>query len=123
MGKITRRDFLKKSTAAAFAGAFLPTIIPATALGKGGVVAPSERIVFGCIGVGSQMRGHRDFFAGFRESQVIAVCDVRKSNREDSKRAVEAISARRSELQSYKGCDMTEDYLDIVERDDIDAVA
>ena len=122
MKKITRRDFLKKSTAAAFAGAFLPAIIPATALGKGGAIAPSERIVFGCIGMGGQMRGHRDFYAGYRESQVIAVCDVRKSNREDSKRAVEAISARRSELQNYKGCDTTEDYQDIIGRDDIDAV-
>ena len=61
MKKLSRRDFIKKSAAAAFAGAFLPTIIPASALGKGGVLAPSERIVFGCIGVGSQMRGHRDF--------------------------------------------------------------
>lgn len=122
MSKITRREFIKKSAAAAFAGAFFPTIIPATALGKNGVVAPSERIVFGCIGMGGQMRGHRDFYAGSGASQVVAVCDVRKSNREDSKRVVEEISARRSNLQNYKGCDTTEDYQDIIGRDDIDAV-
>ncbi len=114
---------MKSTVASAVAGVFFPTIIPSSALGKSGAVAPSNRIVFGCIGVGSQMRGHRDFFAGFRESQVIAVCDVNKKNRDDSKQAVESISARRADLSNYKGCDTTEDYQDIIMRDDIDAVA
>lgn len=122
MNKLSRREFLKRTSAAAFAGAFFPTLIPSSALGKCGTVAPSGRIVFGCIGMGGQMRGHRDFYAGSPESQVIAVCDVRKSNREDSKRDVEAISARRNNLSGYKGCDAVEDYEDVISRDDIDAV-
>ena len=44
----TRRTFLKT---AAVAGFSMPTIIPASALGKNGSVAPSNRIVLGGIGV------------------------------------------------------------------------
>ena len=49
--KLSRRQYLK-TAAAAGAACFMPTIIPASALGRGGAVAPSERIVLGAIGIG-----------------------------------------------------------------------
>ena len=50
-GTITRRQFLSRGTMAASAVA-LPYFIPASALGRGGAVAPSARIVMGGIGLG-----------------------------------------------------------------------
>ena len=52
--KLNRRQYLK-TAAAAGAACFMPTIIPASALGRGGAVAPSERIVLG----GHRPRGPR----------------------------------------------------------------
>jgi hypothetical protein len=52
--KSTRRDFVKRS-AAIVAGTFvLPQIIPSSAFGTGQRIAPSDRMVIGSIGVGSQ---------------------------------------------------------------------
>jgi hypothetical protein len=60
--KSSRRDFVKRS-AAAIAGVFVfPEIIPSTALGKGGKLPPSYRIIMGAIGSGSQgMSNMKDF--------------------------------------------------------------
>ncbi|MCX7008792.1 MAG: gfo/Idh/MocA family oxidoreductase, partial [Kiritimatiellaeota bacterium] len=44
---------MKRSAAAASALA-VPNFFPATALGRGGAVAPSERIVMGAIGNGGR---------------------------------------------------------------------
>ena len=50
---LTRRDCLKAG-AAAGAAMMMPTIVPASALGRGGAVAPSERITLGAIGIGNR---------------------------------------------------------------------
>ena len=50
---ITRRGFLRQAAAASTAIA-VPTIVPATVLGKDGATAPSERITVGMIGLGRQ---------------------------------------------------------------------
>jgi hypothetical protein len=56
----------------------LPYYIPASALGRNGAVAPSERIVMGGIGIGG--RGSYDLGAMLNEREVqwVAVCDVLK---------------------------------------------
>ena len=46
----SRRRFLKTTAASAVA---FPTIIPATAIGKGGRPAPSERVNVALIGFGT----------------------------------------------------------------------
>ena len=46
--KTTRRKFLKTAAVAAIG---MPTIIPASALGRDGNVAPSNRLVLGGIGL------------------------------------------------------------------------
>ncbi|MHC4121236.1 MAG: twin-arginine translocation signal domain-containing protein, partial [Planctomycetota bacterium] len=52
--KIGRRTFLKRITGAAAGAVGLPYVVSSSALGKAGSVAPSNRVVVGCIGVGSQ---------------------------------------------------------------------
>jgi len=71
---MARRDFLKTSLGAAGLLGF-PTIIPATALGKGGKLAPSERITVGMIGCGG--RGRLAYsYAQMQDVQVVALADA-----------------------------------------------
>ncbi len=80
--KLSRRQYLKTTAAAAGAAIVAPTIIPASALGRGGATAPSERIVLGAIGLGA--RGEYDLKWMLREKDVqfVAICDARKVRRE-----------------------------------------
>jgi predicted dehydrogenase len=75
--KTTRRDFVRKSAAAA-AGAFvIPYIIPSSSMGMGGNLPPSDRLVMGLIGTGSQgMSDLRDFLRLDNQVQFVALCDV-----------------------------------------------
>ena len=79
MTRTTRRHFLK-STAAACIGT--PTLIPASALGKNGNVAPSNRIVLGGIGVGRRGQKVLDGFFRQKDAQFVAVADPQKERRE-----------------------------------------
>jgi len=67
-----RRDFLKKTTAAAFAF----TIIPRHVLGGQGYTAPSNQLTKGIIGVGGMGRGHFEY----EGTRLLAVCDVDKNH-------------------------------------------
>ena len=112
---LSRRNFLQGVSAAAGAMA-VPYLIPASALGQDGTVAPSERIILGGIGLGG--RGTGDLGAMIAESDVqfVAVCDVRKSRREAIKNMVDG-------RYGTKDCAT---YIDIrqflAERTDVDAV-
>ena len=113
--KLTRRQFLTRSAMAAGA-VVLPSFIPASALGRAGAVAPSERIVMGGIGLGG--RGSYDLGAllNEREVQWVAVCDVVKSRREAAKKTVDT-------KYSNKDCVMYGDLRQLLaERTDVDAV-
>ncbi len=70
-----RRDFIK-TIASASAAIGLPTIIPASALGKGGAVAPSERVTMGSIGLGTQGTANTQNFFGDKRVQIVGLCDV-----------------------------------------------
>jgi GFO/IDH/MocA oxidoreductase family protein len=112
---LTRRRFLTRGAMAAGAVA-LPYYIPASALGRDGAVAPSERIVMGGIGLGG--RGSYDLGAMLNERGVqwVAVCDVLKSRREAAKKTVD------SKLGN-KDCAMYGDMRQLLaERTDVDAV-
>ena len=89
---LNRRESLK-TMAAAGAACLMPTIVPASALGRGGAVAPSERIVLGGIGLGP--RGEYDLKWMLREPDVqfVAICDARKVRREASRRSWTAATA------------------------------
>jgi len=115
--KLSRRRFLK--TAAAVGA---PLVIPASALGRGGAVAPSNRIVMGCIGVG--IMGTKDM-RGFLQcpgTQIVAVCDVDTNRRNSARGIVCEHYAALAPSGSFKDCDGYNDFRDLVARDDIDAV-
>ena len=75
--RLSRRRFLVASGAAVGAGLAVPAIIPASALGADGAVAPSNRIGVGMIGLGRQAIAHNlPVFARAADAQVVALCDV-----------------------------------------------
>jgi len=110
--RITRRGFLKSSTAAAVAA---PYIITSTALGAEGRPPASERIVMGSIGVGGRGTRNMQGFLNFNQVQMVAVCDVRKNQRNGAKANVDG---------KYKNtdCKAYNDFRELLARDDIDAI-
>ncbi len=77
---LSRRRFLKTAAGASTLAA-APCFVPSSALGKGGAVAPSERIVVG--GIGIQHRGMHDlrWIMRHEEVQFVAICDLQKKQR------------------------------------------
>jgi len=126
MNGMTRRSFVSRAAAAA---AF-PTIIPASALGRGERPAPSERITLGCIGGGgidpngNGNQGSRlmKSFMGRSDTQVVAVCDVDTRHRERLQGFAREHYAPATRSGSFKGCDGYGDFREIIKRSDIDAV-
>src|ERR1035438_4744024 len=76
-----RREFLRRAVLACGALA-VPQVIPGSALGLDGAVAPSERIVMGGIGLGGRGGYDLSILLQFPEVQFIAVCDVQKPHRD-----------------------------------------
>jgi predicted dehydrogenase len=94
----------------------LPYYVPASAMGQGGAVAPSDRIVMGGIGLGG--RGSYDLGYMLTESNVqwVAVCDVHKGRRDAAKNTVDA-------RYGNKDCAAYSDMRQLLaERADVDAV-
>src|SRR5947208_4409238 len=127
----TRRRFLRATASSLGAAIAAPTIIPASALGRDGAVAPSERITMGFIGVGGQGGGHllggawtyvAGGYAGRKDVQVLAVCDVWRERRERARQRVNDHYAEVYEKGSYKSCEAYTDFREVLDRADIDAV-
>ena len=78
---VPRRPFLKAALQASTIFA-VPHIIPASALGKDGAVAPSERIVLGGIGIGNRGTYDLGCFLPQPDVQFVAVCDVKAARRD-----------------------------------------
>jgi predicted dehydrogenase len=110
-----RRRFLKSALSAAGAAIAAPTIIPSSALGRDGAVAPSERIVVGGIGIGNRGTYDLGCFLEQKDVQFAAVCDVKEARRT-------AVKKRVDDLYGYAGCDMYRDFRELLDRTDIDAV-
>jgi predicted dehydrogenase len=110
-----RRWFLKRASGLAAGAMVFPYIVPSSSLGKAGSVAPSSRIVMGCIGVGNQGTGNMRAFMQHDNVQVVAVCDVQESRRAKAKNIVD-------EHYGNKACATYSDFRDLLARQDIDAV-
>jgi hypothetical protein len=93
----------------------MPQIIPGTALGKNGAVAPSERIVLGGIGIGG--RGGYDLGCFLHEPDVqfVAVCDVKANRRK-------AVKDMADTKYGNQDCATYVDMRELLARKDIDAV-
>ncbi len=106
-----RRRFLKQ--AACFAG--LPAIIPASALGKDGHVAPSNRITVAGIGLGPRGREVLAPFLAQKDVQFVADCDVQKERAEIIRRLV-------NRHYDNEDCVVYRRMEEVFAREDVDAV-
>ncbi|HEO71301.1 MAG TPA: Gfo/Idh/MocA family oxidoreductase, partial [Candidatus Hydrogenedentes bacterium] len=111
MAGISRRGFLKQAAVAAA----WPNIVHGSVLGLNGAVAPSNKIVFGAIGVGGQGTGNMNRFLHDPECTVVAVCDVDKAHRDRAKDLVD-------NARGNTDCATYNDFREVLARDDIDAV-
>jgi len=93
-----------------------PYVVPSSALGNAGSVAPSNRVVMGSIGVGSMGTGDMQGFLNKKEVQYIAVCDVDKGHRDNAKAIVDKKNGN-SDCATYL------DFRELIGRGDLDAVA
>ena len=112
---VRRRQFLKGvlSTSAALVAA--PTVIPGSALGKDGAVAPSERIVLGGIGIGNRGTYDLGCFLEQKDVQFVAVCDVKAARRD-------AVKKMADQKYGNDDCERYRDFRELLDRSDIDAV-
>ncbi|MEJ2701707.1 MAG: Gfo/Idh/MocA family oxidoreductase [Sedimentisphaerales bacterium] len=108
----TRRDFLRATAAVGGSTLVLPALVPASVFGAR---APSNRIVMGAIGVGSQGTGDLRGFLSKQEVQTIAVCDVDKGHRDRAKQIVD-------QRYGNSDCKTYHDFRELIGRGDLDAI-
>jgi predicted dehydrogenase len=113
--KTSRRRWLKEAAGMAAGAAALPYFVAASALGRAGSAAPSNRIAVGCIGLGNRGTALIDGFLRQDDARVVAVCDVFRSQREKATQVVDRHYGDR-------GCAAYNDFRQLCRRDDIDAV-
>ena len=113
---ISRRGFLRNAAGVSLTAIGLPYLVPSSAMGKAGAVAPSERITLGFIGTGDHGRNVniKNFLVN-ADAQAVAVCDVDPVNR-DAARDMVNKKYGNSDCATYK------DFRDVLARADIDAV-
>jgi len=111
-----RRQFLRKAVTVSAGAISFPYLIPSSALGKAGTVAPSNRITIGCIGMGGMGTGNMRSFLNIPEAQIIAVCDVDSKHRDRAQVEV-------NKKYGNKDCDAYNDFRDVITRNDIDALS
>jgi hypothetical protein len=127
----SRRQFLQRSFQAAGIAIAAPTILPASVFGRNGNVPPSERITMGFIGVGTQGGGHllggawtyvAGGYAGRKDVQVLAVCDVWREKRDRACKRVNDHYAETYGKDGFPQCQAYTDFREVLDRNDIDAV-
>jgi len=108
---ISRRRFV--STAALAAA---PMIVPSSVLGqRAGAFAPSDRIVMAGLAIGNRGSGDLRNFMTYDDVVFVAICDVRESQRETIKTAID-------EKYGNNDCQMYDDQHELLARQDLDAV-
>src|SRR5260370_28244265 len=85
---LSRREALRTALGTGVLAAS-PLIVPASALGRGGAVAPSDRVTVGGLGIGSRGAADLRSFLSLADVQFTAVCDVRNERREAVKDMVD----------------------------------
>lgn len=128
----SRRDFLRSSvaTTAAATAVAAPYVVPASVFGA---TAPSNRISVACLGTGNQGFLDLKLFMGQEDCQVVALCDVNRGSgnyknpqdvrgREPALELVNNHYANKQGSGNYKGCEGYEDFREVLDRKDIDAV-
>jgi predicted dehydrogenase len=117
--KLTRRCFLKTAAATSL---LAPSFVPKTVLGGDGQLPASDRITIAMFGVGNRGMQSLRCMWPLPDHQVIAIADCRKKRREHAGNWVNDGYAKRTGMADYKGCDLYNDFEEVLARDDIDAV-
>ncbi|MEN8230942.1 MAG: Gfo/Idh/MocA family oxidoreductase, partial [Bacteroidota bacterium] len=114
-----RREFLQKTGTTAAAGMILPTIVPSTVFGKN---APSNRINIGMIGAGRQAVNYNlnRGFLKLPNCRVVAVNDVDSWRMANAAKVVNDAYSKTG--KSYNGVKTYDDYRDVINDKDVDAV-
>ncbi|HUT24639.1 MAG TPA: Gfo/Idh/MocA family oxidoreductase [Sumerlaeia bacterium] len=118
---MNRRQFLR-AAGGAVAAAGIPAIVPSSALGLNGRIAPSNRITLGFIGMGAQNTGHWGACLHAEDAQALACCDVDGLRRDYFQKSANDYYASESPSGRTKGCGAYGDFRDLLAREDIDAV-
>lgn len=115
-----RRKFIAKSLTTATGTLMIPSIVPASVLGKN---PPSDRINIGQIGFGRIARG-MDTRAMIRRDDVtlVAVSDVDTKRLNDGKAHIEENYNKEKETSRYVDVKIYEDYREMIADPGIDAV-
>jgi predicted dehydrogenase len=108
---LNRRQFLRRAAAAAV----LPMVVPGSVFGLRGATAPSNRILFGAIGVGNRARDILPNFLSFSEIQFLAVSDCRADRLKSAKEMID-------NRYGNQDCQAHPDFRNLLARKDIDAV-
>ncbi len=95
--------------------AAVPLILPAHVLGRGGAVAPSEKITLGVIGIGPRCTYDLTAMLGLPDVQCVAIADVQASRRDAGKVLVDT-------HYGTADCKLYGDFRELLDRKDIDAV-
>ena len=129
--RISRRRFLAASAAVA-----MPAIIPASALGRAGRPAPSDRLALACIGFGTIAHNTGRQFLNNDRVQVMRVCDVNRlsghygyqgeleGGREYGRRLVNEFYAGKAGKDPVTAdyCKVCEDFREVLADPSVDAV-
>lgn len=107
----TRRDFIKTAGVAVAA----PYFVSSSVFAKDDKPAPSDRLVVAGIGLGNMGSGDQGGFLNRNDVQYVAVCDVRKQQRDAAKGKVDKKYGN-SDCKDYV------DFREILARPDIDVV-
>jgi len=107
----TRRRFLAQS----FAASALPMIISPHVLGRGGAVAPNDKITLGVIGIGPRCAYDLSAILQLPDVKCVAIADVQASRRDAGKQLVD---------KQYENddCKLHRDFRELLDRKDIDTV-
>ena len=116
---LSRRRFLASTALVVSAS---PLVLPSSALGKDGAMAPSERINIGVFGVGNRGSDSIRAMRPLPDHQIVAIADCRRERAERARDVVNAMYAERTGFENYKGCDITWDFEEVLDRPDIDAL-
>ncbi len=112
--KRSRRQVLRAAAGSAAALA-LPTVLPASALGRDGILAPSQRITLGGIGLGGRGAGVLRSFLSNPDVQFLAIADIRQIRRD-------AIKQMADQHHGNNDCATYSDMHEMLARQDIDSV-
>ncbi|HOX01109.1 MAG TPA: Gfo/Idh/MocA family oxidoreductase [Candidatus Paceibacterota bacterium] len=116
----TRRSFIRTTLLGGAGAMAAPALFPSHAWAA--AAKPNDRLTVGFIGMGIQSRGLLGGFLG-QNTQVVAVCDVDTTRRQDAQKRVNDFYARRAgSAAAAGGCAGYNDFRELLARSDIDAV-